>query len=183
MKKAYFIDRDGTLNEEVSYLCEPDKTGIIPRCAEAIRAIHQAGYLAVIVTNQAGIARGMYSEKEMMSVHARIQKLLLVQGSDCTVDAFYFCPHHEKFTGECPCRKPHPGMLLQAAEAFDIDVENSVMVGDRMSDLYAGRNAGCRFSVLVKSGYGGNHAETAEQENFPVVGDLYEAVEKTIGKI
>ena len=74
-------------------------------------------------------------------------------------------------------------MLLQAAEAFDIDVENSVMVGDRMSDLYAGRNAGCRFSVLVKSGYGVNHAETAEQENFPVVGDLYEAVEKTIGKI
>ena len=183
VKKAYFIDRDGTLNVEVSYLCEPDKTEIIPRCAEAIRAIHLAGFLAVVVTNQAGIARGMYSVTEMMSVHVRIQKLLLEQGSDCTVDAFYYCPHHEKFTGECPCRKPQPGMLQQAAAALDIDVENSVMVGDRISDLYAGRNAGCRFSVLVKSGYGVNHAEMAEQENFPVAGDLYEAVAKTIGKI
>jgi D-glycero-D-manno-heptose 1,7-bisphosphate phosphatase len=183
LNKAFFIDRDGTLNVEVSYLCEPDKTEIIPRCAEAIRAIHQAGYLAVVVTNQAGIARGMYTEKEMMSVHVRIQKLLLACGSDCTVDAFYYCPHHEKFTGDCSCRKPHPGMLLQAASALDIDISASVMVGDRMSDLYAGRNAGCKCSFLVKCGYGENHAATAEEENFPVADDLWEAVDKTIGKI
>lgn len=183
VNKAFFIDRDGTLNVEVSYLCEPDKTVMIPRCAEAIRAIHRAGYLAVVVTNQSGIARKMYSVKEMMSVHARIQALLLAEGADCVIDAFYFCPHHKDFSGECECRKPHPGMLLKAAADFQIDLAKSVMIGDRISDLRAGANAGCIHNVLVLSGYGMNEMAKAQEQNFMIAEDLSDAVDKTLGKI
>lgn len=175
-KNAIFFDRDGVVNVEVSYLCDPEKTELISGCAEAIRKIHEAGFLAIAVTNQSGIARKMYTVADMMSVHARIQKILLAQGKDCTVDAFYFCPHHKDFSGECSCRKPHPGMLLQAAEDFDIDLENSVMIGDRLSDLRAGSAAGCRKSILVKTGYGENEVEKAKEANFPIAGNLLDAV-------
>ena len=176
VKKAIFFDRDGVVNVEVSYLCEPDKTELIPGCAEAIRKIHDAGFLAIAVTNQSGIARKMYTVADMMSVHARIQKILLEQGADCTVDAFYYCPHHKDFSGECSCRKPHPGMLLQAAEDFNIDLENSCMIGDRMSDLRAGSTAGCSKCVLVKTGYGENEVEKVHETNFAVAGNLLDAV-------
>ena len=184
VKKAIFFDRDGVVNVEVSYLCEPDKTELIPGCAEAIRKIHEAGFLAVAVTNQSGIARKMYPVADMMSVHARIPKSLLEQGADCTVDAFYYCPHHKDFSGECSCRKPHPGMLLQAAEDFDIDLENSCMIGDRISDLCAGSAAGCSKCVLVKTGYGENEVEKAREANFAVTVNLLDAVNNCLeGKL
>ena len=176
VKKAIFFDRDGVVNVEVSYLCEPDKTELIPGCAEAIRKIHEAGFMAIAITNQSGIARKMYTVKDMMSVHARIQKMLLAEGADCVIDAFYFCPHHKDFSGECSCRKPHPGMLLQAAEAFDIDLENSYMIGDRMSDLRAGSAAGCKKCILVKTGYGENEIDKASEANCAVAENLLDAV-------
>ena len=180
VKSAVFIDRDGVINEEVDYLCKADETRIIPGCAEAIRQIHRAGALAVVVTNQSGIARKMYAVEDMMSVHARIQKLLLEQGAECAIDAFYFCPHHKEFTGDCCCRKPEPGMLLQAAKALNIDLAASIMIGDRISDLRAGRAAGCARSVLVKTGYGSNETGKAQQEGFYVAENLADAVKENL---
>lgn len=182
VKKAIFFDRDGVVNVEVSYLCEPDKTELIPGCAEAIRKIHEAGFLAIAVTNQSGIARNMYTVDDMMSVHARIQKLLLAEGADCTVDAFYFCPHHKDFSGECSCRKPAPGMLMKAAEDFNIDLENSYMIGDRLSDLHAGSAANCKNCILVKTGYGENEVGKAREANFAVAEDLLDAVNHCLGE-
>ena len=176
VKQAIFFDRDGVVNVEVSYLCDPEKTELISGCAEAIRKIHAAGCLAIAVTNQSGIARKMYTADDMMSVHARIQQILLAHGTDCTVDAFYYCPHHKDFSGECSCRKPHPGMLLQAAEDFEIDLKNSAMIGDRMSDLHAGIAAGCRKCVLVKTGYGENEIGKAVEANCPIAENLLDAV-------
>ena len=118
----------------------------------------------------------MYTVDDMMSVHARIQKMLLSEGADCVIDAFYFCPHHKDFSGECSCRKPHPGMLLQAAQAFDIDLENSAMIGDRMSDLRAGIAAGCSKCVLVKTGYGENEIDKALDAHCPITENLLDAV-------
>ena len=176
VKPAIFIDRDGVINVEVSYLCDPDKTELIPGCADAIREIHRAGALAVVVTNQSGIARNMYDVAAMMQVHARIQRLLLQEGSDCTIDAFYYCPHHKEFSGECPCRKPAPGMLLNAAADLGIDLKKSSMIGDRISDLAAGSAAGCRQCVLVLTGYGANEVDKAADKNFPAAENLLHAV-------
>ena len=147
---AAFIDRDGTINAEVNYLHEPDKAVILPGVAEALDLIHAHGYLAVVVTNQAGIAKGMYGEADMRAVHDRIRELL----APAAFDALYFCPHHPKFTGECSCRKPLPGMLFRAAKELDIDLARSFMVGDRVSDLGAGLAAGCARNYLVRTGYG-----------------------------
>ena len=180
VKKAIFFDRDGVVNVEVSYLCDPEKTELIPGCAEAVRKIHEAGFMAIAITNQSGIARKMYTVDEMMSVHARIQKILLAEGADCAIDAFYYCPHHKDFSGECSCRKPHPGMLLQAAKDFDIDLENSAMIGDRMSDLRAGIAAGCRKCVLVKTGYGENELDKAAEAHCAIAENLLDAVNHII---
>ena len=152
MNKAFFLDRDGVINVEMDYLCDPEKVILIPGTATAIRRLHEAGYLAVVVTNQSGVARGMYTRNEVDAVHRRIRELLALEGT--TIDAFYCCVHHPEYTGICDCRKPAPGMLLQAARELDIDCAGSAMVGDRMSDIAAGRAAGCAESYLVRTGYG-----------------------------
>ena len=172
LKGAAFLDRDGVINEEVNYLHEPEKTVIVPGVAEALNLIHKHGYLAVIVTNQSGIARGMYGEPEMHSVHAKIKELLAADGA--YFDAVYFCPHPP--AAECCCRKPKPGMLLQGAKDLGIDPAISFMVGDRAGDIAAGNTAGCKTSYLVRSGYG---TETLKEGTPPVavvVDDLLAAV-------
>ena len=161
-KKCCFLDRDGVVNVEMDYLCDPEKTILEKNIVPALRAIHQNGFLAVVVTNQSGIARGMYDENAMRMVHRKIQELLAAQGE--RVDAFYFCPHHPKITGECGCRKPRPGMLLRAAEELHIDLAQSLMIGDRLSDVEAGRAAGCARSYLVKTGYGATALTEADPE-------------------
>ena len=168
------------INEEVNYLHEAEKTVLIPGVAEAVRRIHSAGFLAVAVTNQSGVAKGLYPLSDILSVHARIQRLLLQSGADAVIDAWYFCPHDPKLTGECSCRKPRPGMLLRAAADFDIDLSRSFMIGDRVSDLLAGRGAGCRASMLVLSGYGAGETEKVRDEGFDFSGNLLEAVEKLL---
>ena len=112
--KACFFDRDGVVNVEVDYLHEAEKTVLENGIVEALELAHQNGFLAVVVTNQAGVARGKYPEEDIHKVHAKIQELLAVHGEK--IDAFYYCPHHPEHTGSCSCRKPEPGMLLQAAK-------------------------------------------------------------------
>jgi len=156
MRGCVFLDRDGVLNEEVDYLHDPDRVVLVGGAAEAIAALGRAGLAVVVVTNQAGIARGMYTERELAAVTARIGELLGRAGA--RLDATYFCPHHPEagvgaYKLACRCRKPAPGMLEQAAAELGLDLARSAIVGDKATDLEAGRAAGCA-AVLVRSGYG-----------------------------
>lgn len=183
VNKAFFIDRDGVINVEIGYLHEADKVELLPGVAEAVRAIHAAGFLAVVTSNQAGVAKGYYPESDIAAVHSRIQRILLDTGGfEALIDAWYYCPHHPDFTGSCSCRKPRPGMLLQAAEAFNIDTRASFMIGDRMSDLEAGRNAGCAASCMVKSGAFDEQLPAAERAGFPVAENLSAAVDLLLAR-
>lgn len=140
-RAAVFLDRDGTINEEVGYLDRMEKLQLIPGAAEAIRWINESGMKAVVVTNQSGIARGLFDEAFVAQVHARLREMLRAEG--VLIDAFYFCPHHPtegrvEYLKICDCRKPAPGMLLRAAEELRIDPNHSYMVGDTLKDIEAG---------------------------------------------
>lgn len=155
-KRAVFIDRDGTINVEKEYLHRPDEFEFIPGAPEAIRLLGEAGFLVVVVTNQSGVARGYYKEEDVRALHRYMDDLLERQGA--RVDAYYFCPHHPdngagEYRIECTCRKPLPGMLLQAASDLEIDLSSSWMIGDKGVDVEAGLAAGCRAG-LVLTGYG-----------------------------
>ena len=155
IKRAVFLDRDGTINIEKDYLYKIEDFEFIPGAPEAILRLNRAGFLVVIITNQSGVARGYYSEDELVKLHRHISDELSAIGA--IVDGWYFCPHHlsgrPPYNIDCGCRKPLPGMLLQAARDLDINLENSWMVGDKLADVEAGIAAGCR-PVLVKTGYG-----------------------------
>jgi D-glycero-D-manno-heptose 1,7-bisphosphate phosphatase len=153
---AVFLDRDGTLIEEVNYLYEVDQIRLVPGAAEAIRQVNVTGTRLIVVTNQSGVARGLFPEERVTQVHARLMAMLQEQGA--RVDACYYCPHHPiegigKYRVDCDCRKPKPGMLLAAARDLGLDLTQSWMIGDKISDLEAGAAAGCR-TVLVQTGYG-----------------------------
>jgi D-glycero-D-manno-heptose 1,7-bisphosphate phosphatase len=149
--RAVFLDRDGTINVEVNYLYRPEDLVLVPGVAEAISRLNHAGYTVIVVTNQAGIARGYYGLADLERLHAHLQGLLQSHGA--YVDAFFFCPHHPDFTGPCLCRKPAPGMLQDAARAHGVALAQSWMIGDSAPDLVAGQAAGCR-TILVRTGYG-----------------------------
>src|SRR5688572_16880009 len=155
-RRCVFLDRDGVINEEIEYLHDPDRVVLLGGAAEAIAALNRAGVAVVVVTNQAGIARGMYTERELAAVTARLDEL--VGGAGGRLDATYFCPHHPEagvggYQVACRCRKPAPGMLERAAAELGLDLARSVIVGDKGTDLEAGRAAGCA-AVLVRSGHG-----------------------------
>ncbi|VTR93122.1 -heptose -bisphosphate phosphatase : D,D-heptose 1,7-bisphosphate phosphatase OS=Geobacter metallireducens (strain GS-15 / ATCC 53774 / DSM 7210) GN=gmhB PE=3 SV=1: Hydrolase_6: Hydrolase_like [Gemmata massiliana] len=155
-REAVFLDRDGTLIEEVNHLSSPDQVRLIPGAAEAVRRLNDAGVLVIVITNQSGVARGYFPESRLSAVHDRVSELLAAHGAK--VDAYYYCPHHPTegigaYRVTCTCRKPKPGMLLTAARDFDIDLARSWMVGDKVCDSGAGDAAGCR-SVLVRTGHG-----------------------------
>ncbi len=157
MNKACFLDRDGVVNEEVNYLHEPEKVKLCTGTVEAIKLLRQHGYKVIVISNQSGVARGYFSVEELKSVEARLNELLAEQG--VSIDATYYCFHYPEgsipeYAKDCDCRKPKPGMLLQAAKDFDIDLSSSFMIGDRISDLEAGFNAGCPACALVRSGHG-----------------------------
>lgn len=148
-QRAVFIDRDGTIVEETHYLHRPEDVIIVKGAAAALKKLRRAGYLIFIITNQAGIGRGYYTEADMQRVH---RHLLGVLGNDgATVDGVYFCPHHPD--DRCNCRKPSPKFLFDAAAQFNIRLADSFMIGDRIGDLDAGHRAGAR-SILVRTGYG-----------------------------
>ena len=150
-QKAVFLDRDGTINEYRGFITSPDQLELMDGAAEAIRAINNSGYLAIVVSNQPVVARGDCTFEELEQIHNKLETELGRAGA--YLDAIYFCPHHpdKGFPGEiaelkidCACRKPKPGMLLQAAKDFNIDLSRSYMVGDSTRDIQAGRAAGCK---------------------------------------
>lgn len=160
-QKAVFLDRDGTINRYVGYLTNAEDFELLPGVAEAIRKINLSGYLAIVVTNQPSIARGELSYDGLDEIHKKMETLLGQQGA--YVDHIYFCPHHpdKGFPGEvpslkfeCSCRKPKPGMLLQAAEDFNIDLSSSWMIGDDERDVGTGKNAGCHTALIGNQDFG-----------------------------
>lgn len=155
MKRAVFLDRDGTINVEKEYLYQIAEFELIPGAAEAIQLFNRAGIMVVVVTNQSGVARGFYTEDDVENLHRHISRTLERHGAH--IDAWLYCPHHPDGRGSyalpCTCRKPSPGMLLEAARRYDIDLQNSAMIGDKRADIDAGKAVGCR-TILVRTGYG-----------------------------
>jgi D,D-heptose 1,7-bisphosphate phosphatase len=154
---AIFLDRDGVISKEVDLLCKPSQIELISGASEAIKLINKSGYLAIIVTNQPVIARNLCSIEELNSIHNTLETLLGKEHA--FVDAIYYCPHHphsgypeerKEYKIECECRKPKPGMLLKAALEWNIDLSNSYMIGDRDSDIEAGKSAGIKESFLIE---------------------------------
>ena len=174
MRGAVFLDRDGTINEEVSYLDDPDRLHLIPSAPEAIRLLNEAGIPVIVVSNQAGVGRGFFSAATVEAIHERLAEQLASHNAH--FDAIYYCPHHP--SEGCGCRKPRIGMLEQAAQKHGIDLQRGYMVGDKASDLDAGRQAGCR-TVLVLTGYGEQVREafnTPDSQPDHISTDLYGAV-------
>ena len=155
-RPAVFLDRDGTVTEEVGYVNHPKRLRLLPRSAEAVRRLNAAGIAAVVVTNQAGLARDYFSEDVLHQVNAALTAQLKDAGA--YLDGVYFCPHHPSegqppFRTDCDCRKPKPGLLHRAAAELGLDLRASVIVGDKPSDLAVAPAVGAR-SVLVLTGYG-----------------------------
>ncbi len=192
MKKnaAIFLDRDGTINEEVGYLDSLDKLVIFPSAFEAIRLINQSGRKVIVVTNQAGVARGLFGEDLVETIHAALREALRRRGA--FIDAFYYCPHHPTeglppYRQSCDCRKPAPGLFLRAAREWNLDLSASWMIGDRYNDMEAAHRAGAR-GILVKTGYGadalsGEGPDTATPAGKPdlVADDILQAVHLILG--
>ena len=155
-RAAVFLDRDGTINEEVGYLDRMEKLQLIPGAAEAIRLINASGMKTVVVTNQSGVARGIFTESFVAETHARLGEMLRAEGA--SLDGIYYCPHHPTegrgdYLRVCECRKPAPGLLLRAAAELHLDPARSYMVGDTLKDIEAGGRAGAQ-GILVRTGYG-----------------------------
>ena len=155
MNRAVFLDRDGTVNEEVGYLKDLGQLRLIPGAGSAIRKFHEAGLKVVVITNQSGVARGYFTESFVHDTHALLEQLLKNEGAK--LDGIYYCPHHptagsSRYTIECDCRKPGTGLIDRAARDLDIDIKRSYVVGDKWSDVELGQRAGAR-SVLVRTGF------------------------------
>ena len=155
-RKAAFIDRDGVLNEERAFVHRSEDFAFVPGAIAALQALQGAGYLLVVITNQSGIARGLYGEAEYLALTAHMRERL--QAAGVRLDAVEYCPHLadapvERYRLDCDCRKPKPGMLIKAIRALDIDPKTSFIVGDRLSDIDAGRAAGLGRCFLVRTGY------------------------------
>lgn len=164
---AVFLDRDGTLIEEVNYLARVEDVRVFSFVPGALQRLKDNGFLVIVVTNQSGIGRGIYNEANMHSVHEHMQAEL----ADA-IDGFYFCPHQP--SDGCLCRKPGLGMIEAAQRDFDIDMENSWMVGDKNIDVETGKAANMQ-SILVLTGYGRRHQLTLEDTRVVIAEDLGEA--------
>jgi D-glycero-D-manno-heptose 1,7-bisphosphate phosphatase len=147
MDKALFLDRDGIINVDKHYLYKPEDVEFIPGIFKLCRLFQDKGFLIIVVTNQSGIARGFYTEQDFQTLTNWLSDQFAQRGIEIT--ATYHCPHHPDITGECECRKPKIGMLKKAIERFNIDVKNSLMIGDKISDVKAALSAGLTLPVLV----------------------------------
>jgi D-glycero-D-manno-heptose 1,7-bisphosphate phosphatase len=160
-RPAVFFDRDGTLNEEVEFISAPEQLRLIPGAGRAVRAVNEHGLLAFVISNQSGIARGLFTEADLIPIHAKFQQDLSANGA--RIDRIYYCPHHPTagippYRTDCDCRKPRPGMLHRAEKDMGADLGMSYVIGDRIVDVLAGRNAGAK-GILVLTGYGETSAE------------------------
>ena len=148
---AIFLDRDGVINKEVNYLSNPNNFEFIDGSIKALQILKKKGYLLIVITNQAGIARGYFTEMTLHKIHDKMMKTL--NKNNIFLDDIFYCPHHPEFTGTCNCRKPSPGMIIQAMTKYNIDLENSYMIGDTLNDINTGKNAHCK-TILVLTGHG-----------------------------
>lgn len=180
MNRAIFLDRDGVITQEPPhYAHRLDQLKLIPRSVEAIKLLNENTFVVVVVSNQSGIARGYYGEEDIMRFNNAMNELL--NKSDAHIDALYYCPHHpeakiEKYRVDCDCRKPKPGMLKRAEKELDIDLKQSFMVGDRWSDIEAGKRAECK-TIMVKTGYNLEKLKGNDITCDYVADDLHNAVE------
>lgn len=154
MNRAVFVDKDGTLIRDVPYNVKPEYVKLESGVKDALKKIKQHNYLVIVISNQSGIAKGLFTERDLEPVKAKIQELL--HPEDIQIDDFYFCPHHpdgvmKEYATACTCRKPEPGMILQAAVDFNIDLTSSWMIGDILHDIEAGNKAGCK-TILIDNG-------------------------------
>jgi D-glycero-D-manno-heptose 1,7-bisphosphate phosphatase len=147
LSPAVFLDRDGTLMRDVDYCGDPNDVHVFPGAADALRKLKEAGYKLIIITNQSAIGRGYFTEGDYRAVEREVVRQL----GENLIDATYFCPHVPD--GQCECRKPQPGMILQGARDHHLDLRQSFFIGDKQSDVECGRNAGVK-TVLVRTGYG-----------------------------
>lgn len=151
MKKAIFLDRDGTITVDSGFVHKEEDLELLPGAAEAIRLANEHRFMVVVVTNQSGVARGYFTEEDVRAFNSHLALALAEQGA--RIDAFYYCPHHPEasiptYRKACFCRKPQPGLILQAARELDIDLSQSWVVGDSLRDVEAGKRAGCRTILL-----------------------------------
>lgn len=153
MHKAVFLDRDGTIIEDPGYLSRPEQVRFLPGAIEGLKKMQEAGYLLVIITNQSGIARGYFTEDELRMIHEYLTEQLEKQG--VTLSGIYYCPHHPKegyppYVKKCRCRKPGSVLLERAADELSIELAASWMIGDKTSDILAGKRAGCRTVLITE---------------------------------
>ncbi|MDI6731841.1 MAG: D-glycero-beta-D-manno-heptose 1,7-bisphosphate 7-phosphatase [Candidatus Margulisbacteria bacterium] len=178
MNKAVFMDRDGTIIEDVGYLNHPSNIQFIPGSIEAIKKLNAAGYKVIIITNQAGVARGLVSEDMLQTIDKALHKWILA--SHAHLDGIYYCPHHPEhghypYRQACECRKPHPGLIKRAQRDFDIDLSQSYMIGDKATDIEAGRRAGVK-TTMVLSGRGSEEKNHLKHPPNQFAENLLEAV-------
>lgn len=186
MRRAVFLDRDGTLVDELGFLARAEDLRLLPGAAEAVRRLNAAGWLALVVTNQSGIARGLFGERELAAVHARLALELAAGGAH--LDDVLWCPHHPSegvapWRTRCACRKPEPGMVLEAARRHGLALEHSWMIGDSLRDLECGTRAGLAGSLLVTSGKGAAELAAltpAERARLVVAPDVLAAVTRVL---
>ncbi|MFH1765211.1 MAG: HAD family hydrolase [Gemmatimonadota bacterium] len=171
LRPAAFLDRDGTIIQDVNYLADPGGVVLIPGAVEALTLLRDAGFALVVVTNQSGIARGHFGVEDYEAVARRLDQLLASHG--ISLDATYYCPHHPEVSGDCPCRKPATGMYRAAAEELGLDSTRSFFVGDRLGDLLPALELGGE-GVLVRTGYGAEE-EGALPTAFHATDDVLEA--------
>lgn len=155
--RCVFLDRDGTINYDTHYLNDPDKVRLLGGVINALRRLRKAGFLLIIISNQSGIARGYIKESALKKINSKIVKMLKERG--ILIDRVYYCPHHKdakifRYKKQCDCRKPGPGMIINAGSKFNIDLKNSFIAGDMEADIGAGKNAGLKGCVLVLTGRG-----------------------------
>jgi D-glycero-D-manno-heptose 1,7-bisphosphate phosphatase len=171
-KKAAFLDRDGTLIEEVNFLSDVEDLRVFPFTFEAVKALKDAGFLVIVVTNQSGIGRGIYDRGQMDAIHDAMQSEL-----DGMIDAFYFCPHLP--CDGCSCRKPSLGMIEAAVKDFSVELSDSWMIGDKSIDVETGQNAGTR-TALVMTGYGRSHSDQLTSKPDVLAANLLDAVREAL---
>lgn len=183
MNRAVFLDRDGVITQDPPhYAHRLDQLKLIPRSAEAIRLLNENGFKVIVVSNQSGIARGYYQEKDIKIFNRGMEEELKKKGA--YINAIYYCPHHpdakiEAYRIDCDCRKPKPGMIKQAEKDLNLDLKKSFMIGDKRSDMEAGRRAGCK-TILVLTGHGKEELKKNRIEKKYVFDDLFAAVKKIL---
>ena len=180
MARAVFLDRDGTINSDPGYLNDAAEMKLIPGVDLALRKLQDAGYLLIIVSNQSGIGRGKITPAQLDAVHRRLDEILAARG--VKIARYELCFHRPE--ENCDCRKPKPKLILEAAKSLAIDLGQSIMIGDKLSDVRAGRAAGCHRTVLVRTGYGAkDEAALTPGEADYVAWDLLQASEWILGQI